>query len=180
MRRNSLFYIIACAMAAFVPFLSAHSEQPSANAVVFPGWPNQLDGKTLTPLPLTELEQRFMSDFPGRIGRFTDGEREIVIRWVIEGTRKLHPASDCFQGLGYSIKPLALHRDDSGSLWSSFSASKGNERLRVYERINSESDESWTDVSAWYWSALHQGGPWWAITVAEKEPGPVCSVDSSC
>ena len=85
-----------------------------------------------------------------------------------------------FSGLGYSIKPLALHRDDSGSLWSSFSASKGNERLRVYERINSESGESWTDVSAWYWSALHQGGPWWAITVAEKELGPVCSVDSSC
>ena len=42
--------------------------------------------------------------------------------------------------------------------------------MHVYERINSESAESWTDVSAWYWSALHQGGPWWAITVAEKNP----------
>lgn len=111
-----------------------------------------------------------MNDFPGRIGRFSDGEREIVIRWVTEATRKLHPASDCFQGLGYSIKPRALQRDDKGSLWSSFGASKGNERLRVRERIHSESGETWTDVSSWYWAALREEGPWWAITVAEKEP----------
>ena len=169
MRRSSLFYLIACAIAALMPFLNAHSEQPSRNTDGFPGWPNQFEGKTLTALPMTELEQRFMSDFPGRIGRFTDGEREIVIRWVTEATRKLHPASDCFQGLGYSVKPLALHRDDNGSLWSSFAASKANARLRVYERIHSESGESWTDVSSWYWAALGEDGPWWAITVAEKE-----------
>ena len=99
MRRASLCYLIACAIAALVPFLSVHSEQPPPNAIVFSGWPNQFEGKTLTALPMTELEQRFMSDFPGKIGRFTDGEREIVIRWVTEATRKLHPASDCFQGL---------------------------------------------------------------------------------
>ena len=168
MRRSSLFYIIACAIASFMPFLSAHSVQTSGTTIAFTGWPNQFEGKTLTALPMTELEQRFMSDFPGRIGRFTDGEREIVIRWVTEATRKLHPASDCFQGLGYSVKPLALQRDDSGLLWSSFAASKGNVQLRVYERIHSGSGENWTDVSAWYWSALREDGPWWAITVAEK------------
>lgn len=170
MRPSSLFYLIACATAALLPFLSAHSEQPSRNNVAFPGWPDQFEGRTLTALPMTALEQRFMSDFPGRIGRFSDGKRELVISWVTEPTRKLHPAADCFQGLGYSVKPLALHRDDRGWLWSSFAAIKGNERLRVYERIHSESGESWTDVSAWYWSALREDGPWWAITVAEKEP----------
>ena len=172
MRASSLLYIVACACAAVMPFLTAQSGQSTrdASASVFYGWPTQFEGKTLTELPLTQLEQRFATDFPGRIGRFTDGEREIVIRWVTEATRKLHPASDCFQGIGYSVKPLAVHRDKSGSLWSSFAATKGDERLRVYERIHNNSGETWTDVSSWYWSALRKDtGSWWAITVAEKE-----------
>jgi hypothetical protein len=128
-------------------------------------------GKTLTQLPLNEMEKQFATEFPGRIARFSDGEREIIIRWVTEATRKMHPASDCFQGLGYSVKPLAAYRDHDGSLWASFAATKGDEQLRVYERINSDSGETWTDVSAWYWSALRQrgSGSWWAITVAEKQ-----------
>lgn len=170
MRPASLFYIFACAVAALVPLLSAEPGRSTLNDPVFPGWPFQFDGKVLTALPLTELEQRFAKDFPGRIGRFSDGRREIVIRWVTEPTRKLHPASDCFQGIGYSVKPLALHRDTSNSLWSSFVATKGNYRVRVYERINSDAGETWSDVSAWYWSALRDGsGSWWAVTIAEKE-----------
>jgi hypothetical protein len=171
MGRGRLFYIIVCVIAALMPFLSARSERSGGTgAVAFPGWPAEFEGKTLTALPLTALEQRFNTDFPGKISRFTDGEREIVIRWVTEATRKLHPSSDCFQGLGYSVKPLAVHRDEKGSLWSSFAATKGNERLRVYDRIYSESGESWTDVSAWYWAALPKDtGSWWAITVAEKD-----------
>ena len=170
MRRGNIVYIVACAVAALIPFLSAQSESSgSAGAVAFPGWPTEFEGKTLTPLPLTELEQRFNADFPGQIGRFTDGKREFIVRWVTEATRKLHPASDCFQGLGYSVKPLAVHRDDKGSLWSSFAAHKGNHRLHVYERIHSDSGQTWTDVSAWYWAALrHDQGSWWAITIAEK------------
>ena len=171
MRRSSYFYIVACAVAAMMPFLSVRSESSgSAAAIAFPGWPTEFQGKALTPLPLTELEERFNADFPGKIGRFTDGKREFVIRWVTEATRKLHPASDCFQGLGYSIKPVAVHRDEKGSLWSSFAATKDNNRLRVYERIHSDSGETWTDVSSWYWAALRHGNSgWWAITIAEKE-----------
>lgn len=170
MRRSSLVYIVACAVAALMPFFSAQTKSSgNSGAVLFPGWPAEFEGKTLTPLPLTEREQRFNADFPGKIGRFTDGKRELIVRWVTEGTRKLHPASDCFQGLGYTVKPLAMHRDEKGSLWSSFAATKGNDRLRVYERIHSDSGEAWTDVSAWYWSALQHGeGSWWAITIAEK------------
>ena len=171
MRQGSLCYIVACVAAALMPFLSAQSESSrNAGPVAFPGWPAEFEGKTLTALPLTALEQRFNSDFPGKISRFTDGKREIIIRWVTEATRKLHPASDCFQGLGYTVKPLAVHRDEKGSLWSSFAASKGNDQLRVYERIHSDSGETWTDVSAWYWAALRSdSGSWWAITIAEKE-----------
>ena len=170
MRRGNLVYIVACAIAALVPLLSAQSKDQANTVGAFPGWPAQFEGRALTALPLTELEKRFANDFPGQIGRFTDGKREIVIRWLTEATRKLHPSSDCFQGLGYTINPLALRRDDNGSLWSSFEATKGNEQLRVYERIHNESGKTWTDVSAWYWSAFSEGsGSWWAITVAEKQ-----------
>jgi len=170
MRRSSLVYLVVCAVAALVPLFSGHSKHQANAAVAFPGWPTQFEGRTLTALPLTNLEKGFTSDFPGQINRFTDGKREIVIRWVTEATRKLHPSSDCFQGLGYVVKPLALRRDDNGSLWSSFEATKGNEQLVVYERIHNETGQSWTDVSAWYWSALVEGrGSWWAITVAEKK-----------
>jgi hypothetical protein len=174
MRRSYIFYLVACALVTAIPYLNLQSESAASGPVevLFPGWPTRFEGKTLTPLALTELEKRFNIGFPGRIGRFSDGEREIIVRWVTEATRKMHPASDCFQGLGYTVKPLALHRDDKGLLWASFNATKGDNRLRVYERIYNESGESWTDVSAWYWAAMRYSGngPWWAITVAEKEP----------
>jgi hypothetical protein len=173
MRRRYVYYIVACAIAALMPFVSARFEAPATGAAVvaFPGWPSAFAGKTLTQLPLNEMEKQFATEFPGRIARFSDGEREIIIRWVTEATRKMHPASDCFQGLGYSVKPLAAYRDHNGSLWASFAATKADQQLRVYERINSDSGETWTDVSAWYWSALRQrgSGSWWAITVAEKQ-----------
>ena len=172
MRRSTALYLIACLMAALAPFIFAEPHAPSNGGnVAFSGWPTEFEGKTLTPLPLSDLEKRFANDFPGRIGRFTDGNREIIIRWVTEGTRKLHPSSDCFQGLGYTVTPLAAHRDAGGTLWASFAATKGTNRLRVYEQINNASGETWTDVSSWYWSALRreENGPWWAFTVAEKE-----------
>ena len=171
MRRS--YYLIACAIAVLMPFVSARFETPATGpaAVSFPGWPSTFAGKPLTPLPLSEMEQKFATGFPGRIARFTDGEHEIIIRWVTEATRMMHPASDCFQGLGYTVKPLGAHRDESGALWASFAATKGDDRLVVFERIYSASGESWTDVSAWYWSALRQEGTGssWAITLAQKE-----------
>jgi len=174
MRRSYLCYIIACVIAAGTPFVTARFESPVTSAAVapFPGWASTFEGKPLTQLPLNEMENTFASGFPGRIMRFSDGEREIIVRWVTEATRMLHPASDCFQGLGYTVKPLAAHRDQNGALWASFAATKADERLVVYERIISDSGETWTDVSAWYWSALrHEGsGSWWAITVAQKQP----------
>jgi len=173
MRRSYVCYIIACVIAVWTPFVTALYETPATSAAMppFPGWSSTFEGKALTPLPLNEMEKTFASDFPGRLMRFTDGEREIIVRWVTEATRKLHPASDCFQGLGYTVKPLAAFRDRDGSLWASFAATKGDEQLLVRERIISDDGETWTDVSAWYWSALrHQGsGSWWAITVAEKQ-----------
>jgi hypothetical protein len=175
--RSGLVYLIACLLAATMPLLPLATEERRINgahgdaAAAFPGWPASFEGRALTPLPLSERERRFGEGFPGRVGRFTDGTREIIIRWVTEPTRKLHPASDCFASTGYAVQPLPLRVDDAGERWGAFTASRGAERLRVRERIHDGAGRSWTDASAWYWSALADDtpGPWWAITVAESE-----------
>ena len=89
MRRSYYYYLTACAIAALMPFVSARFETPAtgAAAVTFPGWPSIFEGKTLTPLPLSATEKKFATGFPGRIARFSDGEHEIIIRWVTEATR---------------------------------------------------------------------------------------------
>ena len=160
---------IAAIVAAIVPLLSA-LPAPSA-AAGFPGWPTQFEGKPLRGLPLTALEKRFEENFPGRIGRFSDGEREIILRWVAQETRKLHPAIDCFKGSGYAVTPQPIEVDSSGTRWGSFRAARGAEKINVRERIYDAAGNEWTDVSAWYWAAMWQksSGPWWAVTLAQSQ-----------
>ena len=112
-----------------------------------------------------------MPIFPEKVRRFTDGRREIIIRHVREATRKLHPSADCFSGIGYQIKSLALKLDEENNLWSCFRAEKNGEKWKVCERIYSGNGKNWTDVSAWYWSALTDSSEdgYWAVTIAESE-----------
>jgi hypothetical protein len=168
MRASVKALLLVCAIAAAVPLFGTLS--PPAPIGSFPGWPTRFAGKALRPLPLGRIEYRFSRDFPGHVGRFSDGEREIVMRWVAQETRKLHPASDCFRGSGYSITPRPLALDPDGSRWGTFIATRGTERLQVRERIYDASGNQWTDVSAWYWSAAtgKSRGPWWAITIASQ------------
>lgn len=149
-------FVIACCCAAAAPYVP----RPARDAAMFPGWPSHFEGRPIAELPLSEREARFADGFPGRIGRFTDGSREIVLRWVSEETRMLHPAADCFRGLGYEIHALAPGR---------FEARRGDERLVVREWIHDGAGATWTDVSAWYWSAFFErsAGPWWSVTTAE-------------
>lgn len=129
-----------------------------------------MEGRELIQLDLTESEQFFLNDFPGEVRRFTDGNREIIIRFVREATRKLHPSSDCFSPIGYQIKPLPLRIDVKQQKWACFSANRNENNLKVCERIYANDGESWTDVSSWYWSALSDSKTdgYWAITVAEN------------
>jgi len=172
--QRTTFYVVACLSAALSPWLFAQPKPQSRESpALFSGWPTSFEGRALTALPLSEREQRFSHDFPGQTARFTDGQREILIRRITEATRKLHPASDCFEGIGYRVRPLPLRVDKMGARWGSFMATRGTERLRVYERIYADDDGgSWSDASAWYWAAAIGGktaAPWWAVTIAEKE-----------
>jgi hypothetical protein len=167
----TMAFAALCALGALAPALVESGENTRAIAG-FPGWPATFEGKPITPLPLTPLEERFQQNFPGRVGRFSDGEREIVIRWVGRGTRKLHASSDCFKANGYelTVQPIKIVGNER---WSGFIASRGSQQLEVRERIADGDGGQWSDVSAWYWAAqLGQAkGPWWAITVAKNAGG---------
>ncbi len=132
-------------------------------------WPTHWDGAALRPLALSDVEQRFAQNFPGHIARMTDGRQQLVLRSVHQPTRMLHPATDCYRGLGYQIAQEQLERDSQARLWRCFTATRGAQVQRVCERVVDAQGLAFTDTSAWYWSALmgQSQGPWQAITVAQ-------------
>jgi hypothetical protein len=162
-------FVLAALAAAVVPLLGGANEASTTNPG-FPGWPPQYEGRPLTELPLTPRENSFVRDFPGRVGRFSDGRREIIMRWVDAPTRRLHSAADCFRGIGYSIAPMPVRRDASGAAMSCFRAGHGSDAIAVCEMIRDERGSVWPDVSAWYWNAMFGAGPgpWWSFVVAER------------
>lgn len=158
--------LVACAL---VPFWQrpAHS---SANAP-FAEWPTTWDGQPMRPLSLSPVETRFAAQFPGRIGRFDAGRFTLVLRDVDEPTRMLHPAADCYRGIGYTVDGEHLEREDGGTMWRCSIASRGGRRVRLCERIGPIDGDgpAFTDASAWYWAALlgQSSGPWRAVTRVE-------------
>jgi len=132
-------------------------------------WPRQIDGATLRPLALSAVEQRFAQRFPGHIGRFDADGAVWVLRDVTRPTRSLHPAADCFRGLGYRIADARLQLDTRARLWRCFAAERGDERVRVCERIVDAQGESFVDASSWFWAATlgRSQGPWRALTQVE-------------
>ncbi len=132
--------------------------------------PAEWKGQALRPLALSEVEMRFASSFPGTISRMTDDREVLVLRDVTRPTRMLHPAADCYQGLGYRISAQQLVNDADSQLWRCFEATRGAQGLRVCERIVDARGQGFTDASAWYWSAMlgKSQGPWQAITVASS------------
>jgi hypothetical protein len=167
--KQHLLFIWLCALAACLPWIERSTAISHADN--FPGWPLSFEGKVLQTLPLTALEQKFADKFPGRIARFSDGQREVILRWVTHETRKLHPATDCFRGSGYEVHPLAIRLSHTGERWGRFRAKKSGASMMVEERIFNQQGQQWTDVSAWHWAALwrQSTGPWWAVTIAQKE-----------
>lgn len=162
-------FVLSCILAFSAPFYFIDRPQ-NISVPTSMAFPAEFEGRELLDLGLSPREQYFLQDFPGQIGRFTDGSREIIIRRVTEPTRKLHPANDCFRAVGYSTTPLPLKIDERNRPWACFSASKNDDRLRICERIYDTSGNEWTDVSSWYWATFGTTGEWWAITVAEREP----------
>lgn len=166
---RSLIIIAIYCCAAIAPLADWHSTDAQKDRP-FPGWPAELHGRELTPLPMTAQEQGFNQGFPGKIGRFNDGIRDVIIRYVERPTRNLHPSADCLRGAGFNISNQPLWRDAQNLLWGCVLAERGGESYRVCEHIRDDNGNGWYDVSSWFWSAVFNNGkgPWWAVTVAER------------
>jgi hypothetical protein len=165
-------FLAALVAAAFAPFFLRTHESAVTADDAFPGWPASYEDFPLTELLLTQRELAFVRDFPGRVGRFTDGRREIIIRWIGAPTRRLHSAADCLRGTGYGIAPIPARKDATGAAMGCFRATHGNDELMICEIIRDSAGNSWPDVSAWYWNAMFGTSrtTWWSFVVAEKVP----------
>jgi hypothetical protein len=159
-----LFALLLAACASW-PLLGArHDGVPAQRAGI--EWPHEWDGAALRPLALGPLEQRLAARFPGNVARFDAGEHLLVLRDVRQPTRMLHPAADCYRGLGYRIETTRLERDADERLWQCFEAGRDGRRVRVCERIVDADAKAYTDTSAWFWAAMfgQSRGPWRAVT----------------
>jgi hypothetical protein len=168
--RGAVAHGLACLVAFSAPWLAAPSA-PSESR--FPGWPARFEGLPLQSVPLAAWEEPMAREFPGRIAKFTDGRRQILIRFVERDTRLYHPPAECLRAMGYDIRDLPSIVDSEGLRWGAFAAARGTSRLVVRERIHEvDGDGGWTDVSSWYWAAAFKrsAGPWWSVTVAETSP----------
>lgn len=156
------------ALCALTPLAWPRNAAVAAPASTPTEWPREWNGRILRPLALGAVEARFAAQFPGRIERLTDEESVLVWREVRTPTRMLHPAVDCYRGLGYAIAEARLERDREARLWRCFVAERDGRRLRVCERIEDARGLAFTDTSSWFWAAQlgRSSGPWQAITVA--------------
>src|SRR3954471_9584540 len=95
--------LLAAALLASLTPLLARSVRPNSalEAVTSPPWPAEFQGRLLTRVPLADAERRFLGDFPGAVARFTDGQRDLLLRWVTQPTRRLHAADDCYRAWGF-------------------------------------------------------------------------------
>lgn len=161
---NRLLLILAAA-AATAPLLprTQHAAPPPVR------WPAAFEGRTLAPLAPAPEDAQLARGFPGRIARFTDGRRQIVLRSVASATRQLHPSRDCFQAIGYRITPLPMQPASSGYA-SCFAAERNGTKLRVCEHITDSAGSIFAEPSSWYWPALlgRSPGPWLAATTVER------------
>jgi hypothetical protein len=160
--------LLTIALAAIAPWFATQRGSAHSATLAIPPWPHEFDGRPLQPVALTAEEARFMGDFPGAVARFTDGESEILMRWVTQPTRKLHPAEDCYRAWGFELTTSRIRADRDGSRWRCFTAARNGGSRQVCEQIRDGEGAHFTDVSSWYWDATlqHSQAPWLVVTVA--------------
>jgi len=161
-------FLVLNLVALFIPFFSQGGTAGGAPGSRQVEWPEELEGKPLQMIELSGAEKGFLADFPGSVGRFTDGSREIIVRIIDRETRKLHPAADCLKGAGYTVKPMPIFVDRQGRNWGRVKARRGNIVLEVREMIVDSRGNSWSDASSWFWAGVlkRTTGPYTAFVVS--------------
>jgi hypothetical protein len=166
--------LMSMALAAITPLFATGHARSTAVDSALPDWPHEFDGRPLRQLPLTAEQQRFLGDFPGAVAHFSDGERDILMRWVNQPTRKLHPAEDCYRAWGFTVGAAHIRADRDGSQWRCFTVSRDGVTRQICEQIRDSEGAHFTDVSSWYWSATlqHTPAPWLVTTVSATANHP--------
>src|SRR5437762_12323779 len=90
-------FLAICVVTALVP-LRALNRQTFSGPL--PDWPQDWEGAELRQIPLSDRDQKFNENFPGRIAKFTDGRRELTRRWVTTASRQPHYIADRSAGAG--------------------------------------------------------------------------------
>jgi hypothetical protein len=168
-RAPLVFHALALVFAAVAPLLRPRADAAIAAPELL-HFPNAIEGRALVPAAISELEAPWLARFPGRIGRFSDGERLWILRLTAQPTLQLHSSARCLRAAGWQVDTASAHRDAQGRIWSRYSARMGERRLSVSERVQSSAtDASWPDLDAWRWDAWlgRDPGPWCAYTSIE-------------
>jgi len=98
-----------CSVGAWVEAIVDHSAtQEAGTPTQSAELPTEWRGTPLRPLALSEVELRFARHFPARSRAMTDGRQVLVLRTVDQPTRMLHPAADCYRGLGDRVRDEQL------------------------------------------------------------------------
>ncbi|HKU90892.1 MAG TPA: hypothetical protein VJP84_13960 [Steroidobacteraceae bacterium] len=166
---NAVRWLLAAmVLAAVAPLLASHADKAHASGGALPAWPHEFEGRPLTPIALTAEQGRLLADFPGAAARFSDGERDILMRWVTQPTRRLHPAEDCYRGWGFEVASSKIRADRDGRRWRCFEVTRDGVARQVCEQIRDADGANYTDVSSWYWDATlnRTQAPWLVVTVA--------------
>lgn len=169
--RELALYVLACAAAASAPLLADARPAPHP----FPGWPSQLDGRTLTRLADTPEETRFYAGQPTRHARFSDGQRVVLMRWADSRIEGFHLAGPCFRAFGFSLQELTP-RAGAGAgarAESCFRATRGGLVQRVCEHIRDGKGRTFASMQAWHLAQLLESTepPYLGVSVVELEAG---------
>jgi len=163
--------VVFSGLSLFVAPRWAHLPEraPAVGRLEFPGWPDSFEGRPWTRVRRPDGPAKVFAPLAIASAVFCQDERKVVLRWIPSPTRRMHPAADCFRARGYGVECGRLVRDAHGFTWSEFTVGREGESWRVRERLYSESGETWTDASAWFWSVWRRpgSGPWWAVTAVE-------------
>jgi hypothetical protein len=166
--RGRVTFLLACVAAAIAPLFRTGAV--AAEAGPLPDPPATFEGRALRRVDQSDVTRAFASEFPGRLATFTDGERMIVWRHVVEPTRRMHALSYCYRCAGYVVEPLPAIHDATGAVWGRFAFESDGARFEVREAVVDADGARFTDVSSWWWSAAvgASRGPWTAWAVVER------------
>ena len=103
-----------------------------------------------------------------RLEHFRDGRHEYTVRTIVEPSRRVHPAEECYRATGWQVRALPMRIDSYR--WGCFEATRAAERVEVCETFVDRGGRSWSDAGSLWWSALFArgAGPWRGVTMVTR------------